>query len=469
MKKTEAALSLQLHNNLEQILFQFPLISKITQSITDKRGTALLVGGAVRDLLLGLPIKDLDIEVHGLSVAEVEEILKKFGPVDMVGKSFGVLRVHPLDVDWSLPRTDSAGRKPEVTIDPNMDYAQAFKRRDLTINAMGIDLKTFELIDPYNGLEDLHNKVLRAPDLNLFVEDPLRFYRVMQFIARFNMHPDAQLTDLAKKMDIAGVSRERIESEFYKMLLKSKTPSLGLRWLQAIGRLHEILPELADLVGLNQSPQWHPEGDVFEHTMQAVDAAARFAYENNEDKLLLMYAALCHDLGKKVATQIKDGAITNHGHDVDGVPLAKKMLTRITHNEKLIKNVCTLVRWHMMPVLFFKQNSGAAAYKRLAHKMAPLSLQQLADLSIADQQGRNPVAHTPLDVPIESVTQFVQNAQHAGVLQHPEPAILTAHDIMNVVAPGPELGKLLAHAYELQIEKGITDTNELKKLVLEKK
>ena len=184
-----------------------------------------LVGGAVRDLLLNLSIKDVDIEVYNLQPEVVEKILRQFGPVSLVGKVFGVFRVHGLDVDWSLPRADSPGRKPEVKIDPFMSYHNAFVRRDLTINAMGIDLSTSELIDPFNGVHDVKKKILRSPDTRFFIQDPLRFYRVMQFIGRFEMVPDEKLDTLCSRMDISDVSRERIEQEFKKLLLKSVRPS----------------------------------------------------------------------------------------------------------------------------------------------------------------------------------------------------------------------------------------------------
>ena len=200
-------------NMLKEILKAHPLVMKIVDCIAHNGGRAVLVGGAVRDLLLSfdeLPafakgfgghgrmsgrVKDLDIEVHGLTIDQLHQILEKFGQVSLVGKSFGVLRLHGLDIDWSLPRADSSGRHPHVIIDPHMSIADAFKRRDLTINAMGIDLNTFELLDPWNGSHDLKAGILRAPDATLFIEDPLRLFRVMQFIGRFEMKPDDQLNE----------------------------------------------------------------------------------------------------------------------------------------------------------------------------------------------------------------------------------------------------------------------------------
>ena len=181
--------------HIQHIEKQFPRVREIADAIRTCGGRVVLVGGAVRDLFLALPVKDLDCEVYGLPLDDLEKTLRTFGAVSLVGKSFGVLRLYGLDVDWSLPRADSAGRKPTVRVDPHMPFADAFRRRDLTINAMGIDLHSGELIDPHNGQKDLKNNVLRSPDLETFVEDPLRFYRVMQFVGRFGMsvYPDGQL------------------------------------------------------------------------------------------------------------------------------------------------------------------------------------------------------------------------------------------------------------------------------------
>ena len=213
---------------LHKSLIKFPHVMQIIQEINAAGGRALLVGGAVRDLLLGLSPKDIDIEVHGLKIDQFQKILEKFGRVSLVGKSFGVLRLNGLDVDWSVPRKDSKGRKPKVVIDSNMSLEEAFRRRDLTVNAMGIDLITHELIDPFGGMSDLKAKQLRVTDKKLFVEDPLRFFRVMQFIGRFEMEPDAELNKICKKMDLSKISRERIEEEFNKLFLRSGSPTLGM-------------------------------------------------------------------------------------------------------------------------------------------------------------------------------------------------------------------------------------------------
>jgi tRNA nucleotidyltransferase (CCA-adding enzyme) len=464
MKSTRNLKSVQ--RDLETLLDKQSLLKKIVNAISQAGGRALLVGGAVRDLFLGAPTKDLDIEIYGLKPDELEGVLRSFGPVSLVGKQFGVLRLHGLDIDWSLPRSDSAGRKPEVSINPHMPFEQAFARRDLTINAMGLDLKTFELIDPFNGVHDLKNGVLRAPNAHFFDEDPLRLFRVMQFMGRLGMVPDEELNRICKKMDISAVSRERIESEFEKMLLKSEHPSRGLRWLKEIGRLDEILPELAATIGVRQPDQYHPEGDVFEHSMQALDAAARFDYDDPNIKLMVMYAALCHDLGKVTTTREIDGRLRSLEHAQAGVPITKTMLSRITQKKELIDGVSKLVRYHMEPMIFVNGGATSAAYKRLAHKLEPhTTIQYIADLSLADRQGRNPNGSEPLtDIP-EELKVFLHHAGQIQVKYGAEKPVLLGRDIADIVAPGPQMGKLLARAYDIQIEEGITDKEELKKRI----
>lgn len=453
---------------LSHALAKYPRLAPILANLTQEGAQVLLVGGAVRDLIMGYPIKDLDIEIHNMEMEKLETLLKRHGDVSLVGKSFGVLRVHGLDIDWSLPRKDSAGRKPTVIIDTTMSIKDAFARRDLTINAMGIDLSNNQLIDPFGGLQDIRNKVLRAPVSDFFAQDPLRFYRVMQLISRFEMYPDAELTQICTTIDISAVSRERIEGEFEKMLIKSKRPSLGIRWLATIGRLKEILPELYATMTVPQDPRWHPEGSVFEHTMQALDAAARTHYNGDHEKrLTVLFAALCHDLGKVVATQHKGDRIVSYGHEIQGVPIAKAMLKRITERKELIQTVATLVRHHMSPGVFVTQHAKPSAYKRLASKLAPhTNIQMLADLACADRCGRNAASHEPLAGPCADIALFLERAHAAQVAFEQEQPLVLGRDLLPYVQPGPQIGELVKKAYELQINHDIRDKEFLIKEIL---
>ena len=455
-------------------------ILPIINEIKSKGGVAYLVGGSVRDLVLKREVKDIDIEVHKISIEDLESCLKKFGGVSLVGKQFGVLKLHGFDIDWSLPRRDSKGRKPAVVIDPDMSIEEASRRRDLTINSMAINLNDFDskkplIIDPYGGLEDLKKKRLRLVDKDFFIEDPLRFYRVMQFIGRFEMTPDDELNKVCKEMDLGGVygelARERIYEEIKKLFLKSRRPSLGFRWIEEIGRLKELFPELGVLVNVEQRVDYHPEGNVFEHTMQTLDAAATL--EVSEEKFMIMLAVLCHDFGK---AKVVNDDLSAKGHDTAGVPVAKAFLRRFTWNSKLIRSVCKLVRYHMMPLLFVEQKSGPKAYKRLALKLAPeVTLEHLYLVAWCDIRGRNEDGPEPLtkgfaltqllsnDTVLE---QFMENVKGAEVATGPEKPVLLGRDLLDVVEAGPEMGRLLRKAYQIQIDEGVKDKDELKRRVL---
>lgn len=455
---------LKLHNNIREIVHACDQLG----------GQALLVGGAVRDMLLGLPLKDFDIEIHKIPVKEVEKLLSRFGHVRLVGKQFGVFKIDGIDADFSLPRTDGSGRKPTVVIDHMLSYYEAFGRRDLTINAMGLDLMTGDIIDPYNGQKDLQEKILRAPRPEFFIQDPLRFFRVVQFIGRFQMTPEESFNELLQKMSLDGVSIERIHREYEKLFLLSERPSLGLRWIRTVGRIKELLPELAATIDVPQRSDWHPEGDVFEHTMQATDAAAdvaRIKQLDKKDSLTLVIAAVCHDLGKVTATKFCDGIWRSWGHEVEGVEPTKRLLVRLTAVEAIKKAVVKLVRYHMMPGGLVANKAKDSAYKRLAVNLAPeVTPYQLALIAQADKRGRNHLSHIPLDVPMsKEVMPFLAKIEELGLLDGPEKPVLEGIDLLDVCQPGPALGKLLQAAYTIQIEDGITDKKELKRQILGKR
>lgn len=493
---------------IKDLIKKYP-IYQVAMKIKAKGGQAYLVGGVVRDLVInllevdvsiieieknytitalpaptqvfddsensdrkiskiGVDIKDIDIEVHGISMSDLEIILKQFGPINLVGKVFGVLRIASIDIDWSLPRIDSSGRKPKVEINENIDLKTALRRRDLTMNAMAINILSGQLIDPFGGIQDIKARVLRTPDINFFKEDPLRFYRIMQFIGRFNMHPDLELNNICSSMDIKTISKERIEMEFEKLLLLSRRPSLGIRWIHEIERIKEILPELADTIGILQESAWHPEGDVFEHSMQALDASAQLSYDSEYEKLVCMYAALCHDLGKVTTTKLINGKLRSFGHDMAGVPLTKSLLNRITLKKELIKSVCALVETHMQPLMFEKNNAGLVAYKKLAVKLeqAKVNILMLSKVALADRRGRNGCGgHEPLKTDIPQLDLFIEKAKHAGVLLKPIEPLLKGSDIADLIKPGPLMGEYLKAAYDYQIKKNINNKEILKDYV----
>lgn len=488
---------------VKQFLVMLQPLIPILIALKKAGALSYLVGGTVRDLLLEHDIKDIDIEVHHLTLDQLEELLRTFGPVKLVGKKFGVLRLYYHDVDWSLPRRDSAGRKPMVIIDPSLTIEQACRRRDVTMNAMAINLNSLvdtfqdmysrivenhetlalshvlDIVDPYGGRAALHDKALRAVDVTLFVEDPLRFFRVMQFIGRFEMMPDPELHDLCASMDLRDplthepLARERIFEEIKKLLLKSKRPSLGFRWLQQLGRLKELFPELHALVGVAQRPDYHPEGDVFEHTMQALDAAAvcdlyqdsQIGMTAEQEKFLIMLAVLCHDLGKPTTT---DDQLRCRGHEEEGVKIARSFLKTISDDAFLLKGISKLIEHHIAPFSFVREKAGSKAYKRLALKLAPeVNLRQLALVALADHRGRNAKNSEPLHQGFEELDSFWERAQTLDVLDKAEQPILLGRHLSDVIQPGPKMGELLKEAYRIQIEEDIKDEYELKRRVVE--
>jgi tRNA nucleotidyltransferase (CCA-adding enzyme) len=441
----------------------------ISRRISSSGGRALLVGGYVRDHLLGLEPKDLDVEVFGLPLERVEAILSESGEVITVGRAFGVLRVKGLDVDFSLPRLDSKvgdGHKGfEVRTDPSLTFAEAARRRDLTINSMALDPLTGEILDPHGGRRDLEARVLRAVDSTHFAEDPLRGVRVGQLAARFEMSPNAELRTLCRQLDLSELSGERILEEMRKLLLKGRRPSLGLRVFEDFGYLR-YSPELAALPGVPQDPEWHPEGDVWVHTLMVVDEAATLR-DGGPDDEALMFGALCHDLGKPSTTVEERGRVRSPAHDVAGVPLARTLLERWRAPNELIARTAALVEHHLAPALFIKGDAGPHGYRRLARKLgaANVTVELLVRLARADHLGRTTPEALARDCSV--MERFLARAQELLIVREaPRDVVLGRHLIARGMRPGPRFGEILARCRDVQDETGSTDPEEILARVL---
>ena len=247
-------------------------------------GQAFLVGGCVRDALLGVPVKDFDVEVFGLGYEQLAGALKRRGRVDLVGRSFGVVKFTMpggRTFDFSLPRRDSkvqSGHKGfRIEVDPGMTPADAAARRDFTINARMFDPRRDAVLDFHHGREDLDKGVLRHTS-PAFVEDPLRVLRGMQFAARFDLRPAPETVALCRRIRGAygELAAERVREEWLKWASQSVRPSAGLRFLEATEWLGHF-PEIDVLRGTPQDPEWHTEGDVFTHTCHCLDGLVRLA------------------------------------------------------------------------------------------------------------------------------------------------------------------------------------------------
>lgn len=445
-------------------------IRSVAQAIAARGGRAIVVGGYVRDRLLGRVCKDLDVEVHGLSAAALESVLGDFGEVLSFGRAFGVVQLVGLDVDFSLPRRDSkvaeGHRGFEVEVDPSLDFAEAARRRDLTINAMGMDVLTGEILDPHGGRADLEARILRATDPRHFAEDPLRGLRVMQFAARFEMQPDATLVALCRELDLSELPGERLRSEFDKCLLQAPRPSLGLELLRSTDMLR-FFPELAALVDVPQDPAWHPEGDVWIHTGMTLDAAAALRDGGSGDPAL-MYGSLCHDLGKPACTERVRGRVRSLAHETAGIEPTRRFLLRLRTPNELVGQVLALVAHHLAPGQLYESDAQPRAYRRLARRLAAAGVtpELLERVARADHWGRT--SDDARECRFQAGDHFLARIEALEIPDEgPRDVVLGRHLVARGLAPGPEFGEILTRCRELQDETGWTDPERILDRVLD--
>lgn len=423
-------------------------IDLVAKLVHEAGGRALLVGGCVRDKLLKKEPKDFDIEVFGLDPETLEEVLIPVFKLDLVGLSFGVLKLHHHNIDVAIPRRETKlglGHKGfKMEYDPSLSLREASARRDFTINAIYSDPLTGEILDPWNGREDLKTKTLRHVS-DHFKEDPLRVLRGMQFIARFDLTAAPETILVCREMTPEGLPPERLFEEWAKLLTKGVKISKGLNFLREVGWV-KYYPELEALIGCEQAPEWHPEGDVWNHTLCCLDAFARQA--KNEDDLIVGLAVLCHDFGKPATTFFdkRKGRIRSLGHDDAGVEPTLSFLKRLTNEERLLKEVPPLVKEHMRVFSMWKDQSGEAAIRRLAARV--VRIDRLLRVAAADDEGRPPFPSEP-----EAIEWLRKEAEKLAVLDAaPKPILMGRHLIEKGLKPGVHFGEILARAYEAQLD-----------------
>jgi tRNA nucleotidyltransferase (CCA-adding enzyme) len=434
---------------------------RIAHAVRSAGGRALIVGGWVRDQLLGLADKDIDFEVFGLPAGRLRELLETIGPVNAVGESFTVYKVA--DIDVALPRVESkVGRGHKgfaVTGDPMLSPEAAARRRDFTINAIAFDPLTEDLIDPYDGRKDLERRILRAVDARTFPEDSLRVLRALQFVARFEFTLDPATRDLCRRIPLDDLPSERIWGEMEKLLLRARRPSIGFALALELGVLDRLFPELQALVGCPQEPEWHPEGDVWVHTLLVIDQArTRIDDLPHAQQITVMLGAVCHDLGKPPTTAVVDGRIRSMEHEQAGVAPSIALLDRLNIHTidgfDVRANVTGIVAHHLKPLAFFKAATpvGDGAFRRLAQKV---DLELLARVAVSDCLGRTG------DFDCTGIEWFLRRARELGV-QHepPAPIVKGRHLIELGVAPGPRMGEILREVYERQLDGRVTTLEE---------
>ena len=437
------------------------LARSIITAIADAGGRGLVVGGWVRDRLMGRSSKDVDIEVFGLAPSELRRVLSAFGPVNAVGESFTVYKVG--DIDVSLPRRESkTGRGHKgfaVTGDPSLSPREAARRRDFTINAISWDPITGEYVDPFDGRGDIERRLLKAVDLTTFAEDSLRVLRGIQFAARFEFQLEPSTADLCRTIPLDDLPAERIWGEIEKLLLQARRPSIGFELALRLGVIDRLFPEMKALVGCPQEPEWHPEGDVWIHTLLVIDEArTRIEDLDRPQQVAVMLGAVCHDLGKPPTTAFSDGRIRSIDHEQAGVAPATALLDRLNVHTiggfDVRTQVLGITAHHLKPGMFGMSKTPVSdgAFRRLAQKV---DLELLARVAKADCMGRGG------GFDCSAHDWFLERARQLGV-EHapPKPLVLGRHLLELGMTPGPRMGEVLREIYERQLDGSITTTEE---------
>ena len=432
----------------------------IATAVHEAGGRALIVGGWVRDRLRNHASKDIDLEVFGLPQDRLAALLAPFGRVEAVGQSFPVYKVAGLDV--ALPRRESKsgrGHKGfEVVGDPSMSIEDAARRRDFTINAIAWDPLADTYEDPFDGRADLDRRVLRAVDPRTFGDDSLRVLRAIQFAARFEFALDDGTAALCRRIPLDDLPAERIWGELDKLLLAAKRPAVGFALALDLGVVDQILPELTPLVGCDQEPEWHPEGDVWTHTLMVIDKARELNADLDRPRLVtLMLGAVCHDLGKPATTAVIDGRIRSLNHEEAGVAPTLTLLDRLNIHTidgfDVRTQVVGLVAHHLKPGMLYKAAQvGDGAFRRLAQKV---DLELLARVARADCLGRTG------GFDCSAMDWFIDRARALGVEHRPPAPLLTGRHLLALgLSPGPNVGEILRQVYDMQLDGAVRSVEE---------
>lgn len=430
------------------------LCGRIAQRVAEKGGTAYYVGGWVRDRLMGIPNKDVDMEVHGIAPAVLREILEGFGERITVGESFGVYTLKGYSIDIAMPRRETVrglGHGDfDICVDPFAGTRAAAMRRDFTVNALMQNVLTGEIVDAFGGRDDLRQGVLRHVSDASFAEDALRVLRGAQFAARFGFSVAPETAALCRKMSLRHLARERVMDEVKKALCKADKPSVFFTFLRDVDKLQDWFPELQALIGVEQPPEHHAEGDVWTHTMMVLDAAASFR-DRVREPFAFMLSALCHDFGKAVCTETTDGVIHALGHETKGLPLAEAFVRRLTDAHLPMQYVRNLTEYHMKPNKMAADGASIKATNRLFD--ASVDPEALVYLALADGLGKLPQTTASEAFLHERLEIFKEYMKRPYVM---------GRDLIEAgLAPSPMFSAVLAYAHKLRLA-GVDKQSALK-------
>ncbi|MEV9498023.1 CCA tRNA nucleotidyltransferase [Aliarcobacter butzleri] len=385
------------------------ILIKILNDLQELGSKPILVGGCVRDSFLNKKIKDYDIEIFNFNSLEIlEKSLKKFGNVNLVGKSFGVLtlKIDEYDFDFSLPRIEkkvgNSHQDFEVSTNANLSFKEAAKRRDFTINAIGYEYFKNEILDPFGGMNDLKNKIIKHIDDKTFVEDSLRVYRSVQFASRFEFKIDENTKILCKKIVSSGelkfLPKERVFEELKKLFLKSKKPSLGLNLLKEFNIMN------------------------IEQNLEEIDNLAFILKDKNYDdfrKLYLFYSCLCKGMNEDETFSF---------------------IKNLTDDKKFIKGILILNETNL--------TNDIKILKRLSLKL------KLEDLIVLNQAFKNQISLEVFEI-----------LKNLDILNTPIKPLVLGKDLIKLgFVPSERFKEILDFAFDLQIEDDLSKSNIIKKI-----
>ena len=408
-----------------------------------------LVGGAVRDLLLGRAKLDLDLDylAAGIDEDSLLDLLSSIGRAALVGRSFGVVKFRTpegITVDIAMPRSEvSTGpghRDFRVISDPGMPVASDLERRDFTVNSMALDLGDLTLLDPLGGSDDLDRRVLRVNRETSFIEDPLRIMRGVQFMARFGLEAEPGTRALMERDRalLETVSKERVRDELNKMMLLSERPSRGFIFMHETGILPIVIPELDAAWGAEQN-EFHPD-DVFHHSVKSCDTAER--------ELLIRWCALLHDLGKpKMKTEI-EGRTVFYRHEEESARLAGEILTRLVFPVTFVSGAKHLISHHMFMIT---EEWSDSAVRRFVAKVGAENIEDLLKIRRADGASRGDAG---IGDEVEYSRKRIEKVIREESAFRRSDLALSGSDIMRItgVESGPEVGRILDELLEVVLE-----------------
>lgn len=425
------------------------LAKTVFDDIIAHGGKVYIVGGSVRDdFMNNLSDHDIDVEIYYMTYQQLHDVLSKYGYVNTFGQSFAIMQLDKLrGYDFALPRQEKKiGEKHQdfkVMIDPFLPIEKAILRRDLTMNALMYDYENQKLIDLCGGIEDIKKRQVRCVDPYTFIEDPLRVLRIAQFIARFDMTVEDKTRELCRQMVKEGMlehlSVERVYGEYCKILM-SPRPSIGFEFLKDI----QALPSyLADLALTHQRLDYHPEGDVFTHTMLVVDVAA-LSKHKTDDPLSFMWSCLLHDIGKPMVTTPEGHAPL---HNESGVEVFRSV--DLIQSKRQRQYISTMIMYHMDLMNMARNHGRDISYLRLLKKISgKVSMNDLICISCCDKLGRGKVAQEQYNAFFDYIED---KSSRLGVVA--KEALIDGHDlIVNGFKQDKRMKDILDEAYDLQLQ-----------------